>query len=49
MYKEHIIIQDSLDASIKGIQPYCTWALHKGNSFETNLGLIKNGHGITMN
>ena len=39
---EHILIQDLLVASIEGIQFYSTWALHKGNSFETNLAQIEN-------
>ena len=39
---EHILIQDLLVASIEGIQFCSTWALHKGNSFETNLAQIKN-------
>ena len=49
IYKEHIIIQDSLLPSIETTQSYSTEALHTGNSLETNLAQIKNGLGINMN
>ena len=41
LYKIHLF------ASIEGIQFYSTKALHTGNSLETNLAQIKNGHGIS--
>ena len=43
LYKIHLF------ASIEGIQFYSTKALHTGNSLETNLAQIKNGHGININ
>ena len=49
MYKEQVIIQDSLLPSIEGTQSYSTYAPDTGNSLETNLAQIKNGHGINMN
>ena len=49
IYKEHVIIEDSLLPSIEGTQSYSTYALHTENSLETNLAQIKNGHSINMN
>ena len=49
MYKEQVIIQDSILPSIEGTQSYSTYAADTGNSLETKFAQIKNGHGINMN